>query len=64
VLKAKKAITETASHPTIPLISADFFQIISMHRITAIGNKVSKKDQIDLVYEKLKFHTLPQAFNY
>jgi len=48
VWKKKKAITETAIHPTIPLISAGFFQTTSIHIITAIGVNVNKSELIDI----------------
>jgi len=44
VLKNKKAITETQSQPTIPLMSADFLKITSIQTITKIGNSVNRND--------------------
>lgn len=44
VLKNAMAMTEISSHPAVPLKSAGFFQMISMHRISMIGNKVSTRD--------------------
>jgi hypothetical protein len=47
VLKNKNARMEMNNHPAVPLISAGFFQIISIHRISTIGKKVKRRDGID-----------------
>lgn len=44
VLKNRIAMIEISSHPAVPLMSAGFFQMISMHRISMIGNKVRIRD--------------------
>lgn len=44
VLKNTNATTDTQSQPMIPLMSADFLKITSIHTITKIGNSVKISD--------------------